>query len=47
MLEHNNKINMEQKAENRMTDTLGMKDTQKDGKRERENYAVNLRKQKR
>ena len=37
----------QQKAEDRMADTLAMKDSKRDAKRERDNYAVKLRKEKR
>ncbi len=42
------RMNVEQLAEERMASTLAIKDSSKrDAKRERDDYAVNLRKQKR
>ena len=38
---------MQQKAEDRLEETLGIKDSKRDAKREREEFAVSLRKQKR
>ena len=38
---------IEQKGEDRMADTLAIKDGQNNAKRDRDNYAVTLRKQKR
>jgi hypothetical protein len=38
------KKNQLQKGEDRLADTLAMVDSKKDAKRDRENYAVNLRK---
>ena len=35
------------KGEDRLAETLAIRDDKKDAKRERDNYAVNLRKQKR
>jgi hypothetical protein len=41
---HDKKKNLQQKGEDRMAETLAMKDGKKDAKRERDEYAVNLRK---
>ena len=37
----------QQRAEDRMAETLAMKDSKRDAKRERDNFAVKLRKEKR
>ena len=43
----NNTKKVHQKGEDRLANTLAINDPKKDAKRDRDNYAVNLRKQKR